>query len=381
MAALQMKVLHVYKDYNPPVYGGIEGHVALSCRLQREWAETAALVCGRRLRTRTIDRDGVSVTEVGEWGRFQGAPVAPAFPFHLWRSRADVLVVHIPNPAAAIGCLLARPRGVIVVRYHSDVVRQARAMRVYGPVQMQFLKQAAIILPTSMHYLDSSATLAAVRGRCRVVPLGVLSDAFAKPTPGGAETLRQRYGGRYVLFSGRHRYYKGLEYLVHASASIRAKVVIAGEGPERANTMQLAGRLGLDTAFPGELNHQELVDHLHGCEVFVFPAIERSEALGVSILEAHACGKPVVATRLGTGVEFANLDGETGLNVLPKDAQALAEAVNALLDDPKRRRAMGETAQARVSAEFDARRVAREEVDIYAEMLERHGRKRGEAPR
>lgn len=372
-----MKVLHVYKDYDPPIYGGIEGHVALSCKLQREWADTAALVCGRRLRTRTIDRDGVPVTEVGEWGRFQGAPMAPAFPLHLWRSRADVLVVHVPNPTAAIGCLLARPRGVIIARYHSDVVRQARAMRVYGPVQMQFLKQAAIILPTSTHYLDSSVTLSAVRDRCRVVPLGVQSDAFAEPTPGSGDALRQRYGGRYVLFSGRHRYYKGLEYLVHAASNIRAKVVIAGEGPERANTMQLAERLGIDAAFPGELSHQELVDHLHGCDVFVFPAIERSEALGVSILEAHACGKPVVATRLGTGVEFANLDGQTGVNVPPKDAQALAEAVNMLLDDPARRSSLGEAGRARVASEFDARQVARQEVDIYAEMLERAGRKPG----
>ena len=134
--------------------------------------------------------------------------------------------------------------------------------------------------------------------------------------------------------------------------------------------MEQARRAGVDAAFPGALTQADLVAHLHACAVFAFPSVERSEAFGISILEAHACGRPVVATRLGTGVETANLDGVTGVNVPPGDPAALAEALNALLSDPARRAGLGANARARVRAEFNAERVARMEYELYLEALD-----------
>jgi rhamnosyl/mannosyltransferase len=359
----------VYKDFDPPIRGGMERHIALSCRFMRQWAEVEALVCSRSWRTRVTVRDGTRVTEAGEWGRFQSAPVAPGFPWHLRRLRADVVVVHSPNPTAELSYLLARPRGVLIVRYHSDVIRQARAMRYYRPLLMKFLRKAAMILPTSEPYLDSSGVLCDVRDQCRVVPLGILPEEFQEHDAEQVAALRRQYGGEFVLFSGVHRYYKGLPYLIEAAPAIRAPVVIAGDGPERSKCLELADRLGVRIAFPGELPQKDLVAHLQACAVFAFPSVERTEAFGMSILEAQACGKPVVATRLGTGVEYANLDGKTGLNVPPRDAPALAEAINALLADPERRRVMGEYARARVASEFHAEIVARREFELYQEAL------------
>lgn len=344
--------------------------MALMCRFQRQWAEVEALTCSRSLGTRVAWRDGTKVTEVGELGRFQSAPVAPTFPWHLRRLASDVVVVHVPNPTAEVAWLMARPSGRLVVRYQSDVIRQASAMRVYGPIQRRFLLQAAVIMPTSDHYLAGSPTLAGLRERCRVVPLGILPDDWAHPNLERVAALRKMYGGGYVLFSGRHRYYKGLEYLVRAARLIEAPVVIAGDGPERLRCEMLAKELGANVWFPGVLSHQDLVDHLHGCDVFAFPSCERSEAFGIAMLEAHACGKPVVATRLGTGVEFVNLDGRTGLNVAPKNPVALAEAITILLADDALRARMGTFAQRRVRSEFNAETVARREFELYREVLQ-----------
>lgn len=350
----------------------MERHIGLMCRYQRQWAEVEALVCSRSCQTRVMERDGTRVTEVGEWGRFQSAPAAPGFPWHLRRLAGDVTVVHMPNPTAELSWLLARPRSRLVVRYHSDVVRQAAAMRLYRPFQINFLRRAAMIIPTSHPYLDTSPVLGPLRSRCRVVPLGILPEEFAHPGAERVEALRRDYGGAFVLFAGMHRYYKGLRYLVDAAPRINAKVVIAGDGPERAALMRRAGEAGAgaDIAFPGALSHEDLVAHLHGCAVFVFPSVERSEAFGIGILEAHACGKPVVATRLGTGVEYANLDGRTGLNVPPRDPAALAGAVNALLGDPARCAVMGAFAKDRVEREFHAETAARAEFVLYQEVFE-----------
>lgn len=364
-----MKIVHVYKDFYPPVLGGMERHIGLMCRFQRQWADVEALVCSRSWRTRVSQRDGTRVMEVGEWGRFQSAPFSPAFPWHLHRTSADVVVVHVPNPTAELAWLMARPRGCLVVRYHSDVVRQAAAMKVYRPFLMKFLRKAAMIIPTSEPYVTTSPILAGVRDRCRVVPLGILSEEFQSPDEARVSALRAEYGGEFVFFSGMHRYYKGLPYLVRAAAEIRANVVIAGDGPEREGCIALARKLGVPVAFPGALTHEELVAHLHACAVFAFPSVERSEAFGISIMEAHACGKPVVATKLGTGVEFINQDGKTGLNVPPRDSRALAEAVNGLLLDPARRTGMGAYARERIEREFRAETVAKQEFTLYQEAL------------
>ncbi len=364
-----MKILHIYKDFDPPVRGGMERHMALMCRFQRQWADVEALTCSRSTQTRVVERDGTRVTEVGEWTRFQSAPFSPLFPWYMRRLRADVVVVHVPNPTAELGWLLARPRAKLIVRYQSDVVRQAAAMKVYGPLQMKFLRKADMIIPSTQQYVDTSATLQPLRDRCRIIPLGILPEAFQNPDKARVQALRRQYGGGFVLFSGRHRYYKGIEFLVRAAPRVNARVVIAGDGPERRRCQVLAEELGVDIAFPGELSHEDLVAHLHACDVFAFPSVARSEAYGISMLEAQACGKPVVATTLGTGVEFVNLDGQTGLNVPPKNPDALADALNALLLDPALRDKMGGFAKHRIETELHAERVARQEYELFRKVL------------
>ncbi len=347
----------------------MERHIALLCRFQRQWCDVSALVCSRGWLTRRLEHEGIPVTAVGEWGRFQSAPVAPLFPWYMKRCRADVMVVHSPNPTAELGWLLARPAGALVVRYQSDVVRQAAAMRVYGPFLTHFLGKAAMILPTSRQYLETSAVLRRFADKCRIVPLGIVAREYEAVDEVLVTRLRARYGAPYVFFCGVHRYYKGLPWLIQAAKKIHARVVIAGNGPERAANLALAERTGVEIAFPGALTHDELVAHLHGCAVVAFPSCERSEAFGLSILEAHACGRAVVATRLGTGVEYVNEDGRTGVNVPPKDADALAGAINLLLENEGMRSTMGAYAYERVRTTFDAELLARTEYELYEQVL------------
>ncbi len=363
-----MRILHVYKDYYPPVSGGMERHMALMCRHQRAWADVEALTCSRSWRSRRIEIDGTSVMEVGEWFRFQSAPFSPMFPFYMRRQSADVMVVHVPFPTAELGYLMARPDAALIVRYQSDIVRQAAAMRIYGPAFHAFLRKAKAILVASPQYLETSESLRPHRDRCHVVPLGIEPEDYSAPANSTIEALHERYGGEFVFFCGRHRYYKGLDVLADAASRIDAPVVIGGDGPERARCEALAKEGGGHVRFVGALSEEDLVAHLHACGLFAFPSVARSEAYGLSMLEAHVCGKPVVATKLGTGVEFVNEDGKTGVNVPPGDSAALADAINALMANPVRRAELGAYAKARVFESFTAERVAKMEFDLYQEV-------------
>ena len=134
---------------------------------------------------------------------------------------------------------------------------------------------------------------------------------------------------------------------------------------------RLAGQLRVaDRAtFLGEVSDAERRILLHASDVLVLPSIDRREAFGIVQLEAMACGKPVIATDLPTGVRFANQDEITGLLVPPRDADALARALRRVLDDAGLRERLGHAARQRVQREFTAARMIERTLLLYEEVL------------
>ena len=108
---------------------------------------------------------------------------------------------------------------------------------------------------------------------------------------------------------------------------------------------------------------------LHACDLLILPSIYRSEAFGLVLLEAMACGKPVISTELGTGTSFVNLHGETGLVVPPKDSDELAKAINSLLEDRGLREKYGQAGKKRVQTYFTIEKMVNRIVEIYEEIL------------
>ncbi len=135
--------------------------------------------------------------------------------------------------------------------------------------------------------------------------------------------------------------------------------------------MRLARDLGLSdrVKFVGFIPDPLLVAYFKTCDVFCMPSVERAEQFGLVQLEAMYCGKPVVATRLGTGVEFVTLDGETGLLVPPKDPHALADALRTLLGNPALRMRLGTAGQRRVEEVFSVKQMVDKTVDVYQRVL------------
>ncbi len=100
----------------------------------------------------------------------------------------------------------------------------------------------------------------------------------------------------------------------------------------------------------------------------MLPSVEKAEAFGLVQLEAMYCRRPVVSCRLGTGVDWVNQDGITGMVVPPRDPGALASAVNRLLDDSATRTSMGEAGRQRVDREFSMETMVRRMLALYREV-------------
>lgn len=370
-----MKIIHLYKDYYPPVFGGIELTVSRLAQGAARAGHEVTVLCSAHGARRDRDEvvDGVRVIRCAEWFRTASTPICPTMPGWLRRLEADVLHLQFPSPPGEVSCLLARRRAPIVVSYQADVTRQTAILRFYRPFIHAVLGRASTIMAASPQYIEHSAFLRRYRSKCRVVPLGIDLGPYAGLARYDAEAaaLRSAYGGGpLVLFVGRFRYYKGLRVLLEAMTRVQGTLVLVGGGGEEPELRRLHARLGLGdrVRFAGSLDEAGLLAHYRAADVAVLPSILAAEAFGLVLIEAMASGLPVVSTELGTGTSFVNQHETTGLVVPPGDAGALAAALNRLLADPGLRQRMGEAGRRRAHEMFSAERMVADVLDVYHEV-------------
>lgn len=175
-----------------------------------------------------------------------------------------------------------------------------------------------------------------------------------------------------MLFVGKLRYYKGVNYLLHAMTQMpNAHLTIVGAGPMEREWKALAQSLQLDTriTWAGEVSDEALPTYYDACDVFVLPCSERSEAFGAVQLEAMAAGKAIVSCDVHTGVAWVNKNKVTGLVVPPKNPNALARALSALLNDAPRRAAMGRAGRERFAREFTLDLMVERVLRVYENAL------------
>ena len=348
-----MRVVLLNRDYHPHV-GGIEKDVQHLAEGLSGQAQITVLVC-REERGPTIRywRNGAEIVKAASLGRLWSTPISFVYPLLLKRCRAHVYHLHMPHPLGALSYLLARPPGHLVITWHSDIVRQRGVIGFYRILSYLVLKRAKRILVTSPNVLEDSPSLGPFRNKCEVIPYGIPYDVVDNRR--NWKAIRERYGPRIVFFLGRLVYYKGLEYLIDAIRKVNdAVLLIGGSGPLEEELRSEAVEKGVEdrVVFLGYIDDDDIGSYFHACDVFVLPSVYKIEAFGQVQLQAMACGKPIVSTDLPTGVPYVNQHRKTGIVVPPKDSEALAEAIQTLLDNPDLAKAYGRNARERARGYF-----------------------------
>jgi phosphatidylinositol alpha-mannosyltransferase len=197
-----------------------------------------------------------------------------------------------------------------------------------------------------------------------IVPNGIDVDEFRAPRPRPAALVTDRL---HVLYVGRLEPRKGVDTLIRAMATVQrrlpqARLLVVGDGPDREALMALARKLAVDVAFAGRVDDDVLPAYFQGSEVVCSPALG-GESFGIVLLEAMACGVPIVASRIEGYVGLAG-PADCGPLVPPGDAPALAAALLPLLADATIRRAVGARGAA-AARQYDWQGLAARLVAIY----------------
>jgi glycogen(starch) synthase len=276
--------------------------------------------------------------------------------------RPEVLHVQCFGPNGAYATALARLTGLpLVVTLQgetvmddTDIFDRSRSLR--AALRSGLRRASAVTACSAFTLADAELRFGLQPGRGVVIPNGVSLDDRPDPESGrpGFVLPGGQPGRTYLLALGRVVEKKGFDLLLAAYAAIAGRhpsvdLVIGGDGVALEGLRREADRLGVAgrVHFVGRLTRERVADAMAGALAFVMPS--RLEPFGIVVLEGWRAGTAVVATNRGGPPEFVR-DGLDGVLVDPFDTEGFAAALEALVVDPDRRRAIAEAGRARVEA-------------------------------
>jgi phosphatidylinositol alpha-1,6-mannosyltransferase len=268
-------------------------------------------------------------------------------------------------PEGFLAWMLKRRMGISYLVYvHGEELNVARTSRELGWMTQRVLRNADAVLTNSQNTRNLLIQQWGQSGdRLRVVHPGVDTLRFQPAAENSATRHCLGWGDRRVLLTvGRLQKRKGHDQMVRALAEIRSRVpdvlyAIVGVGEESEHLKGLTSSLGLQNhvIMHGELSEDELITAYQQCDLFVLPNREVDgdiEGFGIVLLEAQACGKPVIAGASGGTADAIHLP-ETGRIIDCTGRVELTTTVSSLLVDRNQLRQMGSAARQWVVDQFD----------------------------
>ncbi|MFJ4110539.1 glycosyltransferase family 4 protein [Pseudomonas sp. NPDC089758] len=369
-----IKVLHFFKTYYPDSMGGIEQvifQIAEGCRAEGIDSQVLYLSNRGAARNQPVANHLAHRAKLDLHVASTGFSLSALKDFTELAREADIVHYHFPWPYMDLVHFMARVNKPSVVSYHSDIVKQKWLLKLYQPLMARFFQSVDRVVASSPNYAAHSPVLTRFKDKVSIIPYGLDRSTYPKASAQKLAYWRARLGERFFLFVGALRYYKGLDYLLQAAQLNGLPVAIMGGGFLEGQLKQQAAELGLDNVhFLGGLPDEDKAALLELCYGFVFPSHLRSESFGISLLEAAMYGKPLISCEMGSGTTFINLADQTGLVVPPRDATALAQAMQRLWDTPAMAQAMGAKALQRYEEVFTAPLMAASYAELYRSLLQ-----------
>ncbi len=369
-----MNILQTPVRFHPFV-GGVEKYVLTLSQELAARNHSVTVVCANEPRSPSSEIvNGIRVKRLPYIGKVANTNITPTLPLALLSEDYDVVHTHLPTPWAADWSAFAAMlrKKPLVLTYHNDIVGtggNAYVARLYNQTLLKIaLRIADRIVVTRPGPL--SPFLEPYAEKVVVVPNSVDTTVF---TPRRVEPMADIF---FLSVLDEYHRYKGLDTLLRALELVKREypgvtLVVGGSGPLRGYYEAMAASLGLseNVDFVGYIPDEDLADYYRGCRLFVLPSTDPAqEGFGIVLLEAMACGRPVVTTSI-TGVADDIRRMGAGKVVEPDDADALSHAIAELLRDDDESARMCDAGRGLVEAKYSCKRVAEQMEAIYMDLL------------
>ena len=288
-------------------------------------------------------------------------------------SEFDIINCHFgPNGIAGINLKEIGIKGKVVTVFHG--IDMSRYVSEKGnKVYEKLFLECDLCMPISDYWKKKLVEMGCAEDRIKVHRMGIdLSKfKFSEKRLLPEETIK-------ILSIGRLVEKKGHEYSIRAVAMVAAEYknisyLIAGDGPLRNDLENLVSKLGVKDhiKFLGALNHDEILGLYEQSHIFSLPSItanNEKEGIPVVLMEAMACGLPVIST-YHSGIPEIIIDGKSGLLVHERDVDVLTEKVKYLIEHPEAITEMGSYGRKFVEDNFNIRTLNQQLVDIYYNLI------------
>jgi glycosyltransferase involved in cell wall biosynthesis len=264
-----------------------------------------------------------------------------------------------------------------VVPHKDELIHHDELGEQFKNFSRHVLSQSDLILAVSKHCAQEVSYVDLDPAQVKVTYYGIDTKRFSPDADARLVRSEHQLGEKHVvLFLGQVRLRKGPQVLLEAAPNILHRVpntVFLIVGPDYGiaeNLLARAKELGISSEFLllGQKPDETLPGLFAACDVFVFPSCTPIECLGLSTVQAMACGRPVVGSNIN-GVPEVIVDGSTGFLVEPNNSDALAAKISVLLEDDGLRARMGAAGRARALEQFDRERSAQQLLDLYRGLV------------
>jgi len=256
--------------------------------------------------------------------------------------------------------------GPISTRYYNIPLTERILLPLTSRLHKETIKRCASII-TITNQTKNLYTETFDERNISTIPFGVDTDVF-KPA-----RLEERSEECEILYAGSLYPLKGVHDLIRAIANVRkhglkANLTIVGEGQQKEALIALTRALGVEehVKFEGFVPYSNMPSYYKRSDVFCFPTL--GEPFGKAVIEAMACGKPVIATNAGGPAEIIQ-DEVDGILVPPSNPEAIALQITRLIEDKNERRRLGERARETAVNRFSWSTIAEKYHQLYSRLL------------
>lgn len=379
---INMNIL-IITPYFPPRKGGVEHYTYhISRKLSESGHEVTVLTVGQSREERFDD-----LRIIRKKNRFwvSNTPIDFLLPVKLSKvlqnGNFDLVNAHLGQFYADVATITTKINKVpLVLTYHNDIVKND-SLKIFSSVYNKTILPATLrladkIITSSPYVYNESAIMQKFIDKMTLVPPGVDLNYYNV----GKSFAKEKYGlpdcSKIILFVGsmnRGHTHKGVGLLLEAFSKIASDetyLILVGGGDMVSSYKKLAKSLGIynKVIFTGFIDEESLIDLYRGSYMLILPTLTVAEGFGMVLIEANACGTPVIGSAVG-GIKYVIRDGETGLLVPPGDSDALAGAMKKLLDNKDLAEKMGANGRKMVLDNYTWERSVRMTERVFEDTL------------